>query len=68
MLLGCEKYDHAVDVWALACVMVELMTKKQPFKGSSNIDCLLNIGRYLGTKSFKKVTVKNELSNVIPLV
>ena len=28
LLLGSNDYTNSVDIWALACVMVELITKK----------------------------------------
>lgn len=55
LLLGSGSYTNAVDIWALGCVMVELVTKREIFKGSSTLDCLLNISRVLGSKDLKRL-------------
>lgn len=55
LLLGCANYSSAVDIWALGCVILEMLTKKEFFKGSSTIDTLLNICRVFGTKDLRKL-------------
>jgi serine/threonine protein kinase len=55
LLLGNKAYSNSVDIWALACVMIELITRKEIFKGSSTIDCLLNICRIFGSKDLRRL-------------
>lgn len=49
LLLGCEYYDASVDVWSLACIMVEIHTLIPLFMGDSEIDQLYKIFKTLGT-------------------
>lgn len=46
--------------------MIEMVSGKQLFKGSGAIDCLLNIGRYFGTKDMKKIPGDIETINLMP--
>ena len=66
--LGCKEYNETVDIWALACLIIELITGKQIFGGSGGIDCLLNIGRFLGTKELKRTKGEAELVKLMPLL
>lgn len=43
-----KKYSHPVDVWAVGCVMFELITAKPLFPGKSDVDQLDLIRRYGG--------------------
>lgn len=49
LLLGSEYYDASVDVWSLACIMVEIHTLIPLFMGDSEIDQLYKIFKILGT-------------------
>ena len=33
VLLGCDKYTTAIDMWSIGCIMAELFTKEPFFKG-----------------------------------
>lgn len=51
ILLGAVEYSTPVDLWALGCIMIELITKKPLFPGDSEIDQLFRIFRMFGTPS-----------------
>ena len=51
LLLGCEFYDSSVDIWSLACILVEINTLIPLFMGDSEIDQLVQIYRILGVPS-----------------
>lgn len=49
-LLDVEHYDTAVDVWSIGCVFVEISNGGFPiFRGSTEIDQLVQIFRHVGT-------------------
>ncbi|XP_076849365.1 cyclin-dependent kinase-like 2 [Brachyhypopomus gauderio] len=49
LLLGDTTYDKAVDVWAIGCLFVEMMTGVPLFPGDSDIDQLSHIIRCFGS-------------------
>lgn len=49
LLLGCEYYDASVDVWSMACIIVEIETLMPVFMGDCEIDQMHKIFRILGT-------------------
>ncbi|KNC79453.1 hypothetical protein SARC_08150 [Sphaeroforma arctica JP610] len=48
VILGAS-YTPAIDLWSVACIMVELLTDEVLFSGSSEISSLFRIFRVLGT-------------------
>ncbi|KAI2804640.1 hypothetical protein RDWZM_007964 [Blomia tropicalis] len=49
VLLGSQKYSTPVDIWSVACIFAEMITKTPLFHGDSEIDQLFRIFRTLGT-------------------
>lgn len=49
LLLGARIYSPTVDIWALGCIMAEMITKRALFPGDSEIDQLYRIFRVFGT-------------------
>jgi serine/threonine protein kinase len=47
LLVGCH-YDQSVDMWALGCLMAELVDSQPLFPGESDIDQIYCIQKYLG--------------------
>lgn len=45
VLLGSQKYSTPVDVWSVACIFAEMITKYPLFHGDSEIDQLFRIFR-----------------------
>ncbi|RCN31999.1 kinase domain protein [Ancylostoma caninum] len=54
ILLGANRYAAAIDVWAIGCILAEIVQKKPLFRGDSEIDQLFQIFRLLGTPSEKE--------------
>ncbi|KAJ8403642.1 hypothetical protein AAFF_G00349680 [Aldrovandia affinis] len=48
LLVGDTKYGKAVDVWAVGCLFVEMLTGDPLFPGDSDIDQLYHIMRCFG--------------------
>lgn len=40
LLVGEPSYTHAVDVWAIGCIFVELVTGQALFTGDSDLEML----------------------------
>ena len=51
ILLGGKLYSVAVDIWSVACIIVEMITGQPLVPGDSEIDQLFKIFRLLGTPS-----------------
>eukprot|EP01100_Stratorugosa_tubuloviscum_P009418 TRINITY_DN3956_c0_g1_i1.p1 TRINITY_DN3956_c0_g1~~TRINITY_DN3956_c0_g1_i1.p1 ORF type:complete len:296 (-),score=134.07 TRINITY_DN3956_c0_g1_i1:259-1146(-) len=49
ILLGCTQYSTPVDIWSVACIIAEMVSKRPLFPGDSEIDQLFKIFRILGT-------------------
>ena len=47
VLLGSIKYSTPVDIWSIACIFAEMISKVPLFHGDSEIDQLFRIFRYL---------------------
>jgi cell division cycle 2-like protein len=43
LLRGSRKYNTAIDMWSLGCIMAELLSKEVLFRGSTEIDQLKKI-------------------------
>lgn len=48
-LSGTEQYSTAIDIWSLGCIMVELLTKKVLFQGTSELDQIDKIFKVMGS-------------------
>ncbi|XP_074849909.1 cyclin-dependent kinase-like 2 [Carettochelys insculpta] len=49
LLVGDTKYGKAVDVWAIGCLVTEMLTGEPLFPGDSDIDQLYHIMKCLGS-------------------
>lgn len=55
LIIGYPYYDYSIDIWALGCVLAELIFQRRPFfAGKSNPDQLLKIAKVLGTKKLNE--------------
>ncbi|XP_056156785.1 cyclin-dependent kinase-like 2 [Lampris incognitus] len=48
LLVGDPKYGKPVDVWAIGCVLMEMLTGEPLFPGDSDLDQLYHIVRFFG--------------------
>jgi mitogen-activated protein kinase 15 len=51
ILLGSGKYNKSVDVWAIGCILAEMLGGRPLFQGESTLDQLLKICEVLGRPS-----------------
>lgn len=49
LMLGENKYSFGVDLWALGCIFVEMITKKPLFQGDCQIDQIYKIFQMFGS-------------------
>ncbi|KXJ18645.1 cyclin-dependent kinase 1-B [Exaiptasia diaphana] len=49
VLLGSQRYACPMDIWGIACIFAEMVTKRPLFHGDSEIDQLFRIFKILGT-------------------
>ncbi|MBN3309447.1 CDKL2 protein, partial [Amia calva] len=63
LLVGDTNYGKAVDVWAIGCLFVEMLTGQPLFPGDSDIDQLYHIMRCFGnlTPRHQELFYKNPL-------
>lgn len=53
VLLEASEYSTPIDVWSIACIFVEMVSKLPLFTGDSEIDQITRIFRILGTPTEK---------------
>ncbi len=56
LLLSCEQYTSAIDVWSVGCIMAELMGRKPLLPGKDYVDQLKLIIKTLGPPSEDDLT------------
>ncbi|XP_067928199.1 cyclin-dependent kinase-like 4 [Watersipora subatra] len=63
LLVGDTKYGRAVDIWAVGCLVSELLTSEPLFPGESDIDQLYHIIKTLGNLNSRQEEIfyKNPL-------
>ena len=49
LLYGSKMYDYSIDLWAVGCIICEIITKTPLFNGETDIDQLCRIFNILGT-------------------
>lgn len=49
ILLGCQQYNEAADIWAIGCVMAEMIQCQPLFKSDCEIGQIFEIFKVLGT-------------------
>jgi serine/threonine protein kinase len=48
LLVGSKKYDQAIDIWAVGCMIPEMLTGRPLFPGNSNYETLAFVLKTLG--------------------
>jgi glycogen synthase kinase 3 beta len=61
LIFGAPHYTTAIDVWAIGCVMGELLLGKVLFPGSSSVEQLVEIVKVLGTPTKEELHAMNPL-------
>lgn len=63
LLVGDANYGKAVDLWAIGCLLVEMLTGNPLFPGDSDIDQLYHITSWLGNLSerYREIFLKNPI-------
>lgn len=63
LLVGDTKYGRAVDIWAVGCLVAEMLTGEPLFPGDSDIDQLYHIVKCFGnlTQRHREIFYKNPL-------
>eukprot|EP00884_Botryococcus_braunii_P016956 jgi/Botrbrau1/3944/Bobra.0365s0019.1 len=56
LLLSCEQYTAAIDVWSVGCILAELLQRKPLFAGKDYIDQLKLIIKLLGSPTDAELT------------
>lgn len=70
ILLGTRTYALPMDMWAVGCIMAEMITKRPLFPGDSEVDELFKIFRFLGTpteETWPGVTSLQDWNEAFPL-
>lgn len=80
-LLESSNYSYPIDIWALACIIIELITGLPIFPGTNNKDMLNKVTFTLGTPNtnseisklakkmnykFMQINSKQDLKNILP--
>jgi len=71
MLTGLGAYDQSIDVWAMACVFIEILRGKPAFRSSSAIRQLSLIVCWLGypdaaQRAAINAELNDEVWNMVP--
>ena len=73
LLVGSNTYQHAVDVWAIGCIFVELVTGQALFTGDSDYEMLKLIMRMFSgseelPQNLKEIFIRNNMfsSSTLP--
>ncbi|KAL7720379.1 cyclin-dependent kinase [Entamoeba marina] len=54
ILLGCDRYTPAVDIWSVGAIYAEMLIGRPIFKGENETDQLLKILNVLGTPDYRE--------------
>lgn len=60
LIFNAVNYTNSVDVWSIACVIVELVLGEPVFQGNSSVDQLVEIIKMCGTPSKKDIKAMNQ--------
>jgi mitogen-activated protein kinase 1/3 len=59
LLLSCDHYTAAIDVWSVGCILAELLGRRPLFPGKDYVDQLKLIIKTLGPPSEDDLTFIN---------
>jgi len=55
IMLSCQEYSKAIDVWSLGCIFGEMLLRKPMFPGNDYIHQLKLITQFIGTPSSEDI-------------
>ena len=67
LILGLQSYSANIDIWAMGCSIIELITKDVLFKGKSDTEVLISQATLFGDSyiaSCKSIDNENKLINI----
>jgi len=67
LLFGARHYGTGVDMWAIGCIIAELLLRVPIFAGESDLDQLVKISKVLGTPNEEVWPLVTKLSSFIAL-
>ena len=67
LLLGARSYGAGVDIWAVGCILAELLLRTPLFPGDSDIDQLCKIYQVLGSPDDQSWPLRKELPDWVEL-
>lgn len=56
LILACSDYTHAIDVWAIGCILAEFLTRRPIFPGKTEGSQLIEQIAILGLPSAEELT------------
>lgn len=63
LLVGSKSYDKSVDIWALGCMIPELISGKPLFPGNTNFEALAYVIKTLGNRGMTADQISSFHSN-----
>jgi len=63
LILCISKYSNSIDIWAVGCILAEIITRDPLFQGKSEGDQLFKIFEVLGSPTDKEF---QELGKLVP--
>lgn len=67
LLFGARKYGVGVDLWAIGCILAELLLRKALLPGETDLDQLSKIFQVMGTPDEKTWPVRKSLPSLISI-
>lgn len=62
LLFGARKYGTGIDLWAVGCILAELLLRKPLLPGETDLDQLSKIFQVMGTPNEENWPVSSEIS------
>jgi serine/threonine protein kinase len=60
LILACNKYDFSIDIWAVGCILFELLTKTPMFPGDAEGLQIVEMQQILGCPSEEEINYYEE--------
>jgi serine/threonine protein kinase len=65
VLFGGQQYNESVDVWAMGCILAELLGRKPLFRGDGDLDQLSKVFEIMGSVDVSVFGFKKNYANVV---